>query len=274
VGAPFEAVALSALCALKAQDAAAWMRLRERLKTAAVGITELDKYMQTGSGGSPAGDDQSLADKLIVLARRHCHLMHDAQQEPFAVFEFAGARQVYSLSSRGFGEFLSHQYYAENDRAPTESSLKVALATLRGQAQFDGELCEVFTRIAKTTEGYWLDLCNDAWQCVLITERGWSVRSGEGCPLFTRSASMRPLPIPVRGGTMDLLWPLVNIPKNDQALILAWLLECLRPDTPHVVLELIGEQGSVKSTTQRFLRRLVDPNQADLRSAPKSVEDV
>jgi hypothetical protein len=250
------------------------MRLRERLKSASVGITELDKHMQSGSEGSPTADDQSLADKLIVLARRQCHLMHDAQQEPFAVFEWAGARQVYALSSRGFSEFLSHRYYAENDRAPTESALKVALATLRGQAQFDGERCEVFTRIARTPEGYWLDLCNDAWECILITPKGWSVRSGEGCPLFTRSASMRPLPVPVRGGTMDLLWSLVNIPRSDQPLILAWLLECLRPDTPHVVLELIGEQGSVKSTTQRFLRRLIDPNQADLRSAPKSVEDV
>ena len=238
-----------------------------------MGVTELDKQLQHGDG-APPDDDETVADKLIALARSQCQFLHDAQREPYAVFEAAGARQVHGVLSSGFSDYLSHAYYTQHDRAPTETSLKVALATLRGQAQFEGEACEVFTRIAKTEAGYWLDLCNDAWQCVQVTATGWAVVAGAGAPLFTRSASMRPLPVPERGGTLDALWPLVNIPEADRLMVLAWMLECLRADTPHVVLELVGEQGSAKSSTQRALRRLIDPNQADLRAAPKSVEDV
>jgi hypothetical protein len=273
VGAPFEPAALATLRSLQAQDFAGWVRLRTRLKQAGVGVTELDKQLRHGDG-APPDDDETVADKLIALARSQCQFLHDAQREPYAVFEAAGARQVHGVLSSGFSEYLSHTYYTQYDRAPTETSLKVALATLRGQAQFEGEPCEVFTRIAKTEEGYWLDLCNDAWQCVQVTATGWAVVAGDGAPLFTRSASMRPLPVPERGGTLDDLWPLVNIPEDDRLLVLAWILECLRADTPHVVLELVGEQGSAKSSTQRALRRLIDPNQADLRAAPKSVEDV
>ena len=273
VGAPFEAAALAMLRDLKAQDVAGWVRLRERLKRAGVGVTELDRQLRHGDG-APPDDDETVADKLIALARSQCQFLHDAQREPYAVFEAAGAQQVHGVLSRGFSDYLSHAYYAQHDRAPTESSLKVALATLRGQAQFEGELCEVFTRIAKTEAGYWLDLCNDAWQCVQVTATGWSVVVGAVAPLFTRSNSMRPLPVPERGGSLDALWPLVNIPEADRLMVLAWMLECLRVDTPHVVLELVGEQGSAKSSTQRALRRLIDPNQADLRAAPKSVEDV
>jgi hypothetical protein len=243
------------------------------LKQAGVGITELDKQLQHGDGAA-SEEDETVADKLIALGRSRCQFMHDAQREPYAVFDAAGARQVYGVLSSGFSDYLSHAYYCEHDRAPTESSLKVALATLRGQAQFEGDACEVFTRIAKIEAGYWLDLCNDAWQCVQVTATGWAVVAGDGAPLFARSSSMRPLPVPERGGSLDALWQLVNIPEGDRLMVLAWMLECLRADTPHVVLELVGEQGSVKSTTQKFLRRLIDPNQADLRAAPKSVEDV
>jgi len=273
VGAPFEPAALVTLRILMVEDLPTWRRLRERLKRADVGVTELDKQLRHGDGATP-DDDESVADRLIALARSQCVFMHDAQREPYAVFEVNGARQVYGVQSSGFAEYLSHAFYSQHDRAPTDQSLKVALATLRGQAQFEGQVCEVFTRIAKTEDGYWLDLCNDGWQCIQVTATGWAVVAGAGAPLFTRSSSMRPLPIPERGGTLDLLWPLVNVPEADRLSVLAWMLECLRADTPHVVLELVGEQGSAKSSTQRALRRLLDPNQADLRAAPKTVEDV
>lgn len=273
IGAPFEPAALAMLRNLKAQDFAGWVRLRASLKQAGVGVTELDKKLQHGDG-VPANDDVTVADKLIALARSQCRFLHDAQGVSYAVFEAAGARQVHGVASTGFSDYLSHAYYTEHDRAPAEASLKVALATLRGQAQFDGETCEVFTRVAKTASGYWLDLCNDAWQCVQVTATGWTVVAGTGAPLFIRSLSMRPLPVPERGGSLGELWPLVNIPVADRLMVLTWMLECLRSDTPHVVLEFVGEQGSAKSSTQRVLRRLIDPNQADLRAAPKSVEDV
>jgi hypothetical protein len=271
-GAPFEPSALAELGNLKNENFPEWMRLRDRLKAAGISITELERKIK---GDSESNDErQSTAERLIDLARSTCKFMHDTQREPFAVFESGGARQVYGVLSSGFSDYLSHLYYKEFDRAPSDAAMKVALATLRGQSQFEGEVCHIHTRIAKTDAGYWLDLCNEGWQSVLVTQTGWKVMAGDGTPLFSRSSSMRSLPLPENGGTLDALWPLVNIPSEDRLMVLAWLLECLRPDTPHVVLELIGEQGSVKSTTQKFLRRLIDPNQADLRAAPKSVEDV
>jgi hypothetical protein len=74
VGAPFEPAALATLRNLKAQDFAGWVRLRTRLKRAGVGVTELDRQLQHGEGAPPDDDDESVADRLIALARNRCQV--------------------------------------------------------------------------------------------------------------------------------------------------------------------------------------------------------
>lgn len=274
-GAPFEPQALQALRALIGSKYPEWARLRVRLKKAGVGVTALDAMLRGAPVDGGEGGGPGAADRLIELARATCTLVRDAQRAPYAIFQSAsGARCVYGVESTAFSDWLSHAYYCEFDRAPPEAAVRVALATLRGQALFDGETEDIHLRIARQDGVYWLDLCNDEWQCIRIDESGWHVMAGDGVPLFTRTPSMAPLPIPTPGGSLDELWPLVNIPPELRLIMLAWLLECLRPETPFPVMELVGEQGSAKSSTQRVLRRLVDPNLSDLRSAPKSVEDI
>ena len=52
------------------------------------------------------------------------------------------------------------------------------------------------------------------------------------------------------------------------------MLECWRPNTPFVVMLLIGEPGCAKSSTHARIRQLSDPNSIPLRSAPKTIQDV
>jgi hypothetical protein len=86
---------------------------------------------------------------------------------------------------------------------------------------------------------------------------------------------MLPLTTPVRGGTIDDLRPFINCgTSEDWILIIAFLLAAFRPQGPHPVLALFGEQGSAKSTTASVIRRLVDPHEADRRTQPKDLQDL
>ena len=89
------------------------------------------------------------------------------------------------------------------------------------------------------------------WRCIEISANGW--RIAEDPPVrFRRSAGMQPLPLPVRGGSIEALAPFVNLATdNDFVLVVAWLLGALRAGGPYPLLAMAGEQGSAKTVLSK-----------------------
>jgi hypothetical protein len=85
---------------------------------------------------------------------------------------------------------------------------------------------------------------------------------------------MLPLPVPVRGGTINELRGFLNVGDQAWILILGWLIATFRPRGPYPLLALFAEQGSGKSTTVGLIRSLIDPNAAPLRADPNATHDL
>lgn len=282
VGVLAEEAVVQAFAQLKATDMASYLRLRHAAKVAnrACSVTLLDQLVRdTLPGGK---EDTSTLDELVALAHAQCQLHHDADRNAVALLPLPGRREVWRVYSAGFEHWLRAAYWRAKQTGVADTTLKAALATLAAAAINDGSEVVVYTRAAPFTSadhhggGYVIDLANEPWQVVQVIAQGWQVLD-ESPVLFTRTQAMRPLPLPdvsANAGSVESLWQHTNIPEGSRLLVLAWLLECFRPDTPFPVLELIGEQGSAKSTTQSVLRSLVDPNKVMLRGRPKTVEDV
>ena len=181
---------------------------------------------------------------------------------------------VHRLDSRQFKDWLMASFYEKENKSIRDLSLREALSTLSGIGRFQGGQYNVRTRVAKDDSSYYLDLCqSENSRVVKITPGYWEII--ESAPVrFVRTETRQPLSDPISGGSLSNLWKIANIPEASQLLVVAWLAECLRLDTPYPVLELLGERVSAKSTTQTALRRIIDPNSCDLRGAPKSPEDV
>lgn len=262
---------------LKATDLPSYLRLRHAAKKTNrdCSVTVLDKLVRDELPDSD--DDASALDELVALARAQCQLHHDADRNAVAVIPMPSRREVWRVYSSGFEEWLRAAYWRAKEMGVPETTMKSALATLAAAGINDGDEIEVHVRAARSDDGYLIDLADEQWQAIHVTPQGWRVVN-ESPVYFTRTPSMRPLPMPVpigvTHGDVGLLWQHTNIPAHSRVMVLAWLLDCFRPDTPFPVLELVGEQGSAKSTTQSVLRSLVDPNKVMLRGRPKTVEDV
>ena len=92
---------------------------------------------------------------------------------------------------------------------------------------------------------------------------------------FRRPAGLLPLPIPQRGGSLGELRSFLNLPGEDElVLVVAWLLATLRHGGPYPLLAISGEQGSAKTVLSKMLRGLVDPNAAPVRTLPREERDL
>lgn len=273
VGVLAEEDVVRAFSILKSADLPTYLRLRHAAKKANrdCSVTVLDKLVRDELPGSD--DDASALDELVALARNQCQLKHDADRNAVAMIPMPSRREVWRVYSSGFEDWLRAAYWRAKEMGVPETTMKSALATIAAAGINDSEQIDLHVRAARCDDGYMIDLADEQWQAIHVTPQGWRVVN-ESPVYFTRTPSMRPLPEPQRGGDIGLLWQHTNIPANRRVMVLTWLLDSFRPDTPFPVLELVGEQGSAKSTTQSVLRSLVDPNKVMLRGRPKTVEDV
>ena len=273
VGVMAEDPVVRAFAVLRATDMPAYLRLRQAVKhtNRDCSVTLLDKLVRETLPASD--DDTSALDELVTIARAQCQLHHDADRNAVAVIPMPSRREVWRVYSTGFEEWLRAVYWRAREAGIAETTMKSALATLAAAGVNDGDEIALHLRAAQHETGYLIDLADERWRVVHVTPSGWQVLD-QSPVYFTRTQPMRPLPIPERGSDIELLWQHVNIPTDRRVLVLAWLLDGFRPDTPFPVLELVGEQGSAKSTTQSVLRSLVDPNKVLLRGRPKTVEDI
>lgn len=263
----FEDAAIEALTTIRRKSEAEYTRLIANVK----GVrTKLDKL--TKPQGQAAQQD-SLQSMILDVARDGAEYAHTAEGEGVALVEVAGHREAHMLTSPAFDRWLRGDVFEVHEIGIPDYAMATAVATLKAIGTFKGTEVEVHRRVAKHDGTYWIDLCDDQWRAIKVQPGKWEAIERPPV-LFTRTPGVRPLPEPAKKGNLALLWKHLNIPKQAQPLVLAWMLDSLRPDTPYPVLELVGEMGSSKSTTQRRLRALIDPHQVPLRGAPKTVEDL
>lgn len=191
----------------------------------------------------------------------------------FVTIRLAGHAETWPVRSPRVRYLLRQGHRARHGHTPPPAALNAATESLVADAA-EGPVMPTWIRAGEAQGCLYLDLCNDGWQAVRITRRGW--RIVDRYPVrFQRFSTMQPLPTPVRGGDLADLRPLLNVPdENDWILLVAWMFGILSPSRPHPILGVLGEQDAAKTTTCRLVRQLVDPSEVPLRTLSATEEDL
>jgi hypothetical protein len=258
----------------------------------ALGIPDVSELLKPESG-------TTVVDRLVELAEEIGTLFTTPSGRAHISVEVEDHTETYSLDDAPFAEFLTgHFYITEKERLQkqAEASYESLVASLGGMvpegfvrmkrppvvkpqavsdaitqlksiAKVEKRVEQVWLRVGGHGGKHYLDLCNDEWEVVETDEDGWRVVKNPPVK-FVRAAGMLELSHPEEGGSLDDLKDLLNIKdisededsKRNWSLMLAWLLQAMRPDPQHPILALKGGEGTAKSFTAFLLRSLADPH--------------
>jgi hypothetical protein len=233
-------------------------------------LTESQQPDEEAEGDSSPRVSQ--ASQLINIANS-AELFH-SDGKPYVSIPVNAHRENWPVYSTHFKQWLGRMYYNTEKVAPRAQAMQDALNVIAGCAQYEGEERPVFTRVGERDGDIYLDLADAAWRAIKVTSDGWQIIN-QPPVCFRRARAMAPLPEPAHGGNLDELWQFINAPSQaDKVLIASWLVTSLRPRGPYPILGLHGEQGTGKTTSERVLRSLVDPNSASMRSSPRDIRDL
>jgi hypothetical protein len=234
-------------------------------------------HPRSSADSTPQDDSepQTQSERLIGYGTGPgVELFTTPDRTPYVAFQHDGRRVTTRLRDSTYRQRLRYLYYQDESRSPSSQALQDAIDTLAAIAEFEGPTRPVPLRTAAHEGALYVDLANEEWTAIRIRRRGWSFVSRPPV-YFRRTPSMDALPMPRRGGCLSELQQFIRLKsEEDFALLIAYLVQALRPQGPYPILVFTGEQGTGKSTASRMVRALIDPSPVPLRTPPSSERDL
>ncbi len=224
------------------------------------------------------GEAETQSAKMVNLALAEgMFLFRDeaTRDVAMATLPHTGPSIAYRVTSGNVKLWLRNLAYKSLGKPIASQPLNEAIATLEAIGLFDGPPYPVFARVAGDGRAVSIDLGHDDGSTVLIEPDGWTIESTVSYK-FVRGAGFGELPLPVSSSIEDLYWfrNFLALDQQNYRLLLAFLINALRPTGPYFILLVEGEQGSGKSFFCEVIKRITDPNMAMRVRLPDKPQDL
>lgn len=222
----------------------------------------------------PKGEGGTLTEALVALALASpMELFNDGNGNAYATLPHLGESVAVRVDSSSFLLWLRYLAHTLLGRPVSTGPLKEATATLEAIALFDHGSLPVHVRVAGDAEMVVIDFGGENGEVVQINSDGWRVQPSSEFK-FVRGSGFRPLSRPVPDGDLRVLQSFLGLDEQNYLLLLAFLINALRPNGPYFILLVEGEQGSGKSFFCEVIKRILDPNMAVRLRLPDKPQDL
>ncbi len=168
-------------------------------------------------------EEESPGDVLMRLAGVE-RVILGSDGRPYAVVSENGRVECCELRSKAFRHRLVRASLMATRKLPGPEAISAVVGALEAKGEFDGELADVFLRVARggSRSSYFLDLAGREGRVIEIRADGWEPVARS--PVFFRRArGQLALPMPARDGSVELLKKYVNVDERDWPLFTGWL---------------------------------------------------
>jgi hypothetical protein len=256
-------------------------------------------------------ENNETAPAMLVRLAGEARIFRGLDNRFYADVPTEGHHEIHELGSPAFEYWLIRRIRGERKSLPSLEGLKRLIRTLEADAIAQGTPEPVWVRVAagncesgtphdaansdrseppskndRTTlsthhspltthqTAYFVDLGDSRREAVEIRAEGCRIVARPPV-LFVRPPGVLALPRPCwEDSSIGLLKRYINVADADFPLVIAWATAAMRPIGPYPILVITGEQGTAKSHMGRFLRSLIDPSSALLRTLPGSQRDL
>jgi len=212
--------------------------------------------------------------KLYKRIKKRFPIFRDEGGTPYSGIYIGGQQRPVRLHSSMFDGHLRNQYERQYRALPNRSQLEQCREQLCAHATRLTEATSVFQRVGQRGNAVYLDLGGDRpiWR---ISKHSIAAIQRSKC-MMEYLPKQLPLPEPdLEHPSIDALWKILSLTdKRDQKLILAWLIKAMLRVTPCPILVFLGPPGSGKSTSQRFVKAVLDPSADNLRCPPTASDAI
>lgn len=222
-------------------------------------------------------DDETQSAKLVALALAEgVFLFRDEANKDVAMVTLphTGPSIAYRATSGTVKLWLRSVAYKAWGKPVSSHPLNEAIATIEAIGLFNGPSLPVFARVAGDGSTVAVDLGTEDGRVVLIEPGGRSIEAATAHK-FVRGAGFGSLPMPENGDdSLRRLRTFLGLDDQNYRLLLAFLINALRPKGPYFVLLVEGEQGSGKTFFCGIIKRIIDPNDALRVRLPDKPQDL